>query len=562
VDKVMVPGYEFDWFYSALLEPRWSNSGPNGEVLIVGRDGKTAFTIYEIIEDFQLVEFVSFPGLTIMSFEYDQNGRLWFSTIDGKLYTVDSEGSPEVVVDSLYPNKSTSWATIKISNNGDIYAADQWHDNRIFRISPEGEKEVFTDDLIEIGKFFTMGPNDDILVHDRGAGQLVLFKPNGEKTILINGTPQYEEEFNGSFFLTDETLIIKQLRQGVFKYDLATREKEPAERFWNPLGSFVYAYLLDSKTVIAFDQYGVISMNMEAEETKTIFLPLGNTWAMAVGPDSKLYAAYGEPPGVENGKTFVYRVDPQDGMILLGSLPGNNSNGMDFDSDGIGYILTQSSNNTIWVHKFDPVNNSFTEYLQSPRDVDLGYSLAIDPISGTLWSGRTSGDGVPSLHYYESDETTGLIPLPEGTYTAHPVFSSEGILYIGVIFNEERGKPTVRKVYHLGDDKSWNEIADLTIHSPDFELDTFAIAGGGNYVAVCPNGEIFVFGHISAHLVDPEYLAGTGPAYSIVNITNGDFIPIAQRISTDGLKVDCDPLTGDLYFTSSDGIHRLIKKSE
>jgi hypothetical protein len=538
------PGYHLEWIHRTILEPRWGSAGPNGEALVNGRQLEDKYTIYQIVDNLQLAEYASFPGLTIMSFEYDSAGNLWFATDAGALYKAAESGPPELVVGCLFPPcKPYHRVMLQIGREDDIYAIDATYGDEIRRVSPDGQVEVFADGFTELGKLILVGPNDEVVVHDEGAGQLIWAKEGGEKHVVIQGTPNFEGEFYG-FFKPDGTLVVKAWFQGVNEVDLESGELTRIE-WLDVIGSICCYYVIPPATLIAYDAWGILRIDLETREMETIFLPLGLTYAMAVGPDGHVYAAYGNLLP-QNPTTFVYRLDPNDEMVPIGSVPGN-ATAMEFGPDGTGYVAAEGAWGVRY-YRFDPETSVFAKYLESPP-LDLGYSLAVDPTTGQLWWVGID-DGIAYLYTMNDDEQVERFSLPDGAHRAFPEIAPDGTVYVGINFYCEPEEPHPRRSYRLESDNSWTEVVDMTCR----DLDSW-----GQFPAVCADGTLYMLGDIEAQIVDPSHSPDRGPIESVIRIDGEGSFTVLAHGGCDGSDIECDRQTGQIYFMSSEGFFRLTK---
>lgn len=540
------PGYKQEWFHKVVLEPRSGCAGPNGEALINGRQFERKYTIYEIGENFELIQHASFPeiGMKILSFQYDTQGNLWFLTETGTLYKMPQGGEPEIIINSIHPGKSWVHSYIQISKSDYIYMIEI-NGDRILRLTPELNLETYIDGFTDLGGVLALGPNGDIVVHDMGTGELIWVNPEREKQTLFDGATLNDQY--SAVFLPDGKLLVRILYKGIFQINLETGDKERIE-WLDTLGSYGSFYVIEPSTLIAYDQFYITEFDLNNQSMETIFLPQGNTHALGISPNGKLYAAYGNNFR-ENGTTWLFRKDEEQDMELIGTLPGGNAAALEFGPDGKAYIIT-SENRSIWLYSFDPETGIFTELLKSPP-VDLGTSLAIDPNTGDLWWGRIDGEGIGRLYTFSEGNVKEIAMLPEGTVKFFPEIGPDGTLYAGVVFTEISAGDLPRKVLRLESDYSWTEL---------FDMSTNIIGDGGNYPTVCSDGSLYVLGDIKVEYLikNHDWTAPHSPESVIKIFPDGSFEVIAYG-TTDGADLECDRLTDDLYVLSSEGIYRVSK---
>jgi hypothetical protein len=295
--------------------------------------------------------------------------------------------------------------------------------------------------------------------------------------------------------------------------------------------------------LIAYDAWGILRIDLDTREIETIFLPLGLTYAMAVGPDGHVYSAYGNLLP-QNPTTFIYRLDPNDEMVPIGSVPGN-ATALEFGPDGTGYLIAEDASGYSY-YTFDLETSTFTKRLA----LDLGYSLAVDPTTGHLWWTRTTGAGVAQLCTMNDDEEVECIAMPDGAHRAFPEIAPDGTLYVGINFYCEPEEPHPRRAYRLESDYSWTEVVDITCR----DLDSW-----GQFPAVCADGTLYMLGDIEAQIVDPTSPPDRLPIESVIRIDGEGSFTVLAHGSCDGSDIECDRQTGQIYFESSEGFFRLTK---
>jgi hypothetical protein len=293
-------GLALENVHLATLSPALLVIGPNDEILV--RSDRV--NIHQITRNGEVSVYASFPefwspedqSYGIEFFAFDPSGRMWLTLNSGRLLLVnESREAQDPWGEEVHINPFFA-----INSQGVLYAVSS---DSVQRIAPDGEIQTIVERGIGEIVNVAIGPNDEVLVPENTCGELIQVFDDGTWSVIADGLDLGADVSvapDGTVYVVDSYFIAS--------VDLETGVMDPLD--WLPdlggQGEF------DSAGDLYLGNLNAPAVRIDiAEQTAEVFFhPKGNTWAMAVGPQSKVYVAYGgRLPG---GTTTLYRLDEGD----------------------------------------------------------------------------------------------------------------------------------------------------------------------------------------------------------------------------------------------------------
>jgi hypothetical protein len=307
------------------------------------------------------------------------------------------------------------------------------------------------------------------------------------------------------------------------------------------MGLFGDCFFFQAHSFASYNQDAVLRVNLDTETFAVIFVPRGNTTAMAVGPNSTAYVAYHNSLRGADGRTWVYRIAPGDTLVEVGTITGTLSYAMAFGPDGTGYLTTANIIGDNGLYEFHPGEPGL-ELLSSEAG---GMSVAVDPTTGYVWF-----PGCHELSYMDETGHIWDVPIPANVDRQYLAFGPDGTLYAMFFFPpSEPGVPLPHGIYRRESDGTWTELVDMT--GEDLGI-YWAVP------AVCPDGTVYTLASVDGHVIEP------GREWTCFNAIlrleeDGTLTVMGHDFPYDGYAIECDPSTGDLYFSHNRGIYRFYQ---
>ena len=488
--------------------------GPDDKVYIAEFKGDT---IYRLLEDGTVEEYLNFPGDHIAFFDFAPDGTLWVSR-DGGLYHV-RWGSSLLIATGVCP-------FFDFDSAGNLYALCR--DNLVQRITPDGKVET-----IASGNFTTWAPPavspDGRVYFVNWNNELVRVEADGSLKVIARGFGVEDTPA----FTPDRKLYVRGWFTGLRKVDPATGQFEQVT--W--VGR--YAGL---GTMLFFDARGygytyhpllpLFRFDLETETVELIYHPHKNSIAMAIDPLTETpYVAYGNR--LPNGETILFRVGKDKKLEEFGRVPFGIEHFITFAPDGTGYLSVGDMDKGSMIYIFKPSEGGLQEFVRPDAPAQ---AMAVEPGTGDLWA--TAGD---QLVGYGANGGRRSIPFPEGANSSRFAFRPDGTLYAVVAFwSQAPNLPSPYKLYRY-ENNSWVQLKDMTPKDPAWS--------GTGLIALCPDGRLYLLQGSE----DPQQ---GGPALfrleddnslTIIGYGLGDF---------DTLASSCAP-SGTYYFTNTHGIYSI-----
>lgn len=496
--------------------------GLNNELFTIDCQGDT---IYQLLDDGSLKEYLRFPGTKIDYFNIAPDGAFWFiNNYDGGLYHVDVDGQAQIVAQGM--NR-----IFDFDSAGNLFAVDQPSTN-VQRITPDGR-------IAEIASGFqsmriAVAPDDSVFIVTFNS-ELAKVEEDGSLNIIATGFGIED----GPAFAPDGTMYVLGWN-GLMRVDPSTGNVEHPgwyDRYWGIGGSLV------------FDQNGIgytghpatphYRMNFESGTLEMIHSPYGNSPAMAVDPLTEtVYVAYGDRLG--QGKTSLFRVGEDGKLKKIGSVPYGIEVSITFSADGIGYLSVTDSGTTgsmsSMIYIFKPEEGTLEEF-QRPDCVAQG--LAVEPGTGALWWTECN-----ALASYNADLGRRTIPYLERVNHSTIAFGADGTLYAFVWQQAQAAnQPMPHGIYRYEDD-GWVLLKNMTAKYAGITL---------GVLTMCPDGHIYV-----AASVEGEDIPQGMDWSSMLRLENDNSLTLIGYGlgGADPSAIACAP-SGTVYFTTIDGIYSI-----
>lgn len=535
--QFLTPGLLVENIYTASLRPYKVSIGPNDEVLFLGDEQN----IYQLHADGKISIFKSL-GVTvddsIVHFEFDPTGRLWFSTSGKGIYYLTDDGSAKLVMNYFVDERTTLNRIFAFNSKGILYAVDCPSSN-VLKITPDGEATVVAQGF-GWAHNIAIGPNDEILIIEKTRGELIQIFDDGTWRTIVNGLSldhSIAVSPRGTVYLVDWS--------GINMVDLETGKKTNLD-WYLPYSNTGEKGVFDGagQMYTYHPNNPIYRLNMETQAVKLLFNPNGNSLAMAVGPNSRIFVAYGDC--IPGGETTLYEVK-ENMLHARARFPYQEPISMTFGPDGKGYI-------SLFEHsqEDDPYNLSFNNSIIYGFDPDTGETetvsegcgsfmgLSVDPATGLLWWFSPG-----NLQMRDSDGTVKTISFPLQNLnfqygSGQLAFTSDSTLYAFVPLKGSSNTEFNWQFYNRTPDGNWNLLQNA-INTNEFVLD----------FDINSDGKIYVIGGTG----DPTNSDSAEMTLWRLE-ENGTLTPLAYNIGIDPFAASFDPLTGTLYHTHLEGIDK------
>jgi sugar lactone lactonase YvrE len=487
--------------------------GSNNEVFTIDVQGDT---IYRLLPNGTLEEYLQFPGTKIDYFNIAPDGTFWFiNNRDWGLYHVDDQGKPRLIA-----NRTNR--LFDFDSAGNLFAVDGSSDN-VQKITPDGKVETIASGFQS--QLIAVGPDDSVYIVTFN-GELARVEADGSLKVIATGFGVED----APAFTPDGTLYLMGWN-GLTKVDPSTGKVERINWVKGIGGRLVFDQL--GKGYIIHPNNPLYRIDLESETVEVVYSPYGNSYAMAVDPLTEtIYVAYGDR--VPQGKTSLFRVGENGKLEEFGSVPYGTELFISFAADGTGYLSVVDSDKGSMIYIFKPQEGTLEEF-QRPDCV--AQSMAVEPGTNALWWTDCN-----KLVSYSADLGRRTIPYLEGVNSSTFAFGSEGALYALVWFRAQAfNLPMPHGIYRY-ENGNWVQLNDMTAKHPGVTVAE---------LTACPDGHVYVGG-----TVEDKSVPGGLDFASVLRLENDNSLSLIGYGlgSFDILAVSCAP-SGTLYFTNAQGIY-------
>ncbi len=536
IGKVLVPGLNIERYYSNVLSPVLLRIGPNDEILLLDTE---SWEIHQLHPDGSLTVYASFPELIssgfVEHFDFDPSGRLWISTNHGGTFRISDNGSPERIA------AANRW--FAFNSQGIMYAVDSPSSN-VHRITPDGQVSVLADGFGRAHNI-AIGKNDEILVVEQDRGELIQIFDDGHWIKIAEGL-----NLDHSIAVSPEGIVYLVDWSGIQSVDLETGERKNLD-WYEPFSNTGEKADFDSagRMYTFHPNQPIYRLDLQAQTSEMVYHPRSNTWAMAVGPENRVFAAYGGL--IPNAETTLYEIKESGVLVEIGSVPYRHTTNLTFGIDGTGYLAvfgpqgSEYNQPEFWgamVYSFKPSTGAMLEKFQDTNN--LTFALAVDPTTGNLW-----WTNYRSLQYRNGEGQVTIVDYPHSSDNSQPhylTFAPNGTLYALIDLPADGNLQWHHRLYSRDPNGTWAEI--VIADGPKLGLISQAI---------CPNGDKFIMGYTWEVSTILKNTNRTGLIYAIWKLEeNGELSLLAYDTGSDPFAASCDPDTNQVYYTTIDGIIR------
>jgi len=377
---ILSSGITIENYYTGSLRAYQIRIGPNNELLFLG-DKKNIYRLYPTGEIHLFASLGDKVGGSIRSFAFAPNGKLWFTTFSQKLYFVNTDGTITELESPLSTPFSFGGNDIAFNSEGILYTLDSTG-TKLMTISAQGEQTVFGEDFGR-AQNLAISPDDRVLIVERTKGELLVFGTTGIPQTLAAGL-----SLDHSVTVSPDGTVYLFFWTGLSRVDLTTGEVI-AETWYQPfINTGEYAVFNEEGKMYTYHpNVPIYSYDIDQQFGEVLYHPRTMTNAMAVGPDSRVFVAYGDM--IPNGKTTLYEVSKNHSLSPVAEFPYKEPISMTFNKDGIGYITllgeatgTTPSGSDAGIYSFNP-NTGETIQITTAAGVQSG--ISIDPTDQSLW---------------------------------------------------------------------------------------------------------------------------------------------------------------------------------
>ncbi|HWS23526.1 MAG TPA: hypothetical protein VN226_03745 [Anaerolineales bacterium] len=510
---IVEAGTKAEHVWKSQFVPWWVRSSPDGRVLAVTNGGDS---IYELKPDGTLETAFRCPGVMIETFTAASDGALWFATRDGgRLYRVDKEKKVKIIAQNGNRN-------LEAGLDGSVFAME----NGIVQIFPDGMSKPIAQKVY--GRKFAIGPLGEVVA--LVDGKIVQVMDEGIVKTIASGygpEPWLAFDQDGFLFVTHWN--------GVDRIDLTNGTINTITWLQGINIAESGTFAPDGRLLMYHPNTNVYAIDFEQKNWKTYYQVTSNSWAMAANSDDGVYIAFGNNGSA--GETAIFKVINQNTLELITKVPYGIERSMAFDSSGMGYLAVGDITKGGAIYRFDP-ESSQVELYHLPKC--FPGSLTVHPLTDQLWWSDCNNT-LESLDVNGVLQTIPGIPGAEGYSLA---ITPEGEFYTIVFFHrDDPNTPYKHGIYHFNEGIStWEVVADLTQMDPGITLST---------ITACPDGSIYTI-----ESLDSTNLPVNHSSYNAVRRLepDGRLTLLGFDFGFDGLAASCDRSTGQIFFTSAEGI--------
>jgi hypothetical protein len=528
--RFLVPGIAAENIYQVKVRA-WSMAiGPNDEILLLGDE----HTIYQLEEDGGTTVYADLSGIgdKIEQFGVDPEGRLYVSTNHSGTFRVDSDGQPGRITGPV--NR-----VFDIDSQGNLLAVD-YPGTTVQRISPEGEVSVLSEGFGQAHKI-AVTDDDEILVVEDARGELIWIHADGSWETIVSGLGI---DFGVSVSPESQVYLIDW--SGLYLVDLAAKAMTRLDWYQKYSNTGENAVFDSQGFMYTFHANGPIyRIDLEAHTVDMLFQPLGNSSAMAVVPDGRVFMAYGEM--IPGGHTTVYQVGSGGTPQRLTEVPYREPRSMSVSTDGWLLLSVKGPDTELTdavpefhggaVFSIDPDTGAAEQILEDCcSSLD---SIVQNPTDGSFW--WKSWDSIQSV---DASGQVRRVELPEpAIWDGRLKFSQDGTLYATFIKPNIDNLTADRAIYRLGTDGTWERLYS----GNEFFID----------LAVCSDDSIYTMGAtFDFSGIAPER---SGVLYLLWRLdAEGGLTPLVYDAGTDAFALQCDLDSNQLYFANLEGAGKYI----
>lgn len=291
---------------------------------------------------------------------------------------------------------------------------------------------------------------------------------------------------------------------------------------------------------------------MAAESAEMIYHPKGNTWAMGVGPDNRVFAGYGAQ--IPGGNATLYEVNGVGGLNSVTTVPYREITAITFGPQGMGYFATGGSQAAgygtpeYWggaIYRIDPETTALELIYEDPDNHTR--SIAVDPTTEFLWWADFQVlkymDGEGSVHEVNFSEFSAAQSISLS-------FSPAGTLSVLLGYPQTSNLEWHQKIFQREPGGSWTEV--LASDGPD---DVFLQFPG---IIHCADQSRYLFGSVLEG--DLIGVPGAGTTYGIWRLEDDYTMTLlAYNSGVDVFAAGCSFPDNFIYFTHSRGIGRFYQ---
>jgi len=291
----------------------------------------------------------------------------------------------------------------------------------------------------------------------------------------------------------------------------------------------------DGRLLMYHPNTNVYAIDFELQTWNTYYQVTSNSWAMASNSGDGVYIAFGN--NVSEGETTIFKIIDQNTLEMVTKVSYGIERSMAFDSHGIGYLAVGDKSRGGAIYQFNPSSGEIELYHQ-PKCFPS--SLIVHPQTDRLWWSDCNST-------FESLDENGILQgingIPEGEGYSLAI-TPEGEFYSITFFHrDDPNTPSKHGLYHFDPNAStWEEVADLTQMDSGITLST---------LVACPDGFIYTI-----ESLDSTNLPVNRSSYNAVRRleSDGSLTLLGFDFGFDGLAAGCDRTTGQILFTSGEGI--------
>ena len=532
--QMVEPGYCLEHTYEpSLVVPNHIAVSPSG--IIVTTEWSEGRRVVRVHEDGSLSTYAQPSSGHHFGVIFDAANNLYVGDGPNNLWRVSPEGEIALVAEDVYG------FNLDIGPSGDIYAVGG-SDACVQRITPEGDVSTYAEGFVGASELAVCPLNEDVFVFDLLAGTIWRAVPGGAPDPLATGLIH---EVSSIAVSPDGVLYLSSMGHlyTVSRVDGALTEPEWVVELAGNLHPGEMDFDSSGRLVLT-GHMCIARLDLEAETAEVLWKGYGHSEALDVAPGGGgIYVGDSSPFLTTPGSVVKIESDGSATPFVDGLLA--EVCGFVVKTVDLGYVVSSQFAEGGWtciVHEVDMVTGAKTEYATTATH---GRRLAIDPVAGRLWGlfdGISYFDEAGGRHVLDH-ASTGIIQVESIAFTP------DGTLYITGYTTDIMGMPVAGALYRIDDQygvaPSFVSVADLSTVSMCCPLGT--ITGG-------TDGNIYWVGH------GDRYTPGNERDMHMLRITPAGVVSlIGHRFPMDPFAVATDPDSGDLYFTSGNGIYRVYQ---
>jgi sugar lactone lactonase YvrE len=449
------------------------------------------------------------------------------SDANGNLFVPDGESILKISPDgerSVYADDIDA-CSMDFDPSGDLFMLTR---NQLIKLTPAGDRIEVSDEIPGCGDL-AVSPSGEAFITNVPDGAIYKVNSNGEATILVDGfvTNAFNIDIDneGNLYSNQESFQRVSLADGSLSSPLLPNLNVAIN--WRP-----FAFYPSGEAVfINPSNNTVVKVSLDGQSKSCLVEGLGNSYGLAVSPAGELFIGASNCHPISPGRIFKVRPDGAmeeyaSGFALIHDIifdPSGNMYVADYDygEDGGGRLLKVSQDGTINV---------------LPTGANDLLSIAYLPESGDILGFESNSKGF--LRVSPNQEIkAATFDFGADVYTVYLSSDQQGNLIALVNFEEGISAGLVhRGLYRI---TSEGKISPLT------NLDTPAV-GSEDAVFVAPSGDIFIAG-----------VADVDAASRILRVTpDGEVSVFSQNVPFSTQSIVVNP-EGDIFITCSAGLFRI-----